>query len=382
MTGTLPAWDFPARGGSRRAARRDGRSRYASFTFEDIDREALEAGLADSFFSDCLRRRDEVICGNIFGDAGSSFSYNLTTGLFNDFADPDIHGKGYIKFLSLKDGIDYHKAFKKTVDILHPIGPAEVLAAASRAGHCRRPALLSADEEFRVVAPPPGYVPDVGEMILTDRKTGTRRPPADVAGYQVEEFGWREAFWVCRYLPVEPGGRKELRPFTFGIRKGERWPRLHWKAPPEGFVRPLLGLFGLRFAEWQGMHDIPVLVVEGEKCWKRAGRPENCLALRELLFGGRHFLPVTWSGGAGAVGRTSWEPLAGHDEIWLWPDNDDAGRAAADRITRILEVLDGTERALTVKTVLFEGRKPGYDVADFLDEFGQGGGRSRQEGGA
>jgi len=73
----------------------------------------------------------------------------------------------------------------------------------------------------------------------------------------------------------------------------------------------------------------PILVVEGEKTADAAQK----------------FLPeyhvLTWSGGAGNVDKTNWEPLVGKTVV-IWPDYDydGAGREAAKKLQNILTQLN------------------------------------------
>ena len=62
--------------------------------------------------------------------------------------------------------------------------------------------------------------------------------------------------------------------------------------------------------------NLPVLIVEGEKCATVSTPPDF------------PFFISTWSGGAGATGKTDWSPLKDR-EVVVWPDADKPGREAA-----------------------------------------------------
>lgn len=130
-------------------------------------------------------------------------------------------------------------------------------------------------------------------------------------------------FYHDRYEPK--GERKQFSPLTlWQLPDG----RLQWqfKAPPA--PRPLLGLPELATDSGK-----PAVIVEGEKARDAAA----------VLFDG---LPVlTWQGGAQAVSKADWSPLAGR-ECWIWPDNDQAGHKAARDVA---EALSRTG-AVSVKT--------------------------------
>jgi hypothetical protein len=108
-----------------------------------------------------------------------------------------------------------------------------------------------------------------------------------------------------RYQPR--GERKQFSPLTLW-----RFPdgRQAWlfKAPPA--PRRLLGLPDLETKPG------PAVICEGEKARDAAA----------LLFPG--YPVLTWQGGAQAVNKADWQPLAGR-EVWIWPDNDPAGQKAA-----------------------------------------------------
>lgn len=98
-----------------------------------------------------------------------------------------------------------------------------------------------------------------------------------------------------------------------------------------------------------------VVVVEGEKAADfgntTPGMPPN------VVF-------TTWKGGAQSVERTDWSPLEGRNVI-LWPDHDEAGRIAMDKVA---EALDGV--AAKVKHIDTSGLElpKGFDIADYADE--------------
>ncbi|MGV8948897.1 MAG: AAA family ATPase [Candidatus Paracaedibacter sp.] len=101
----------------------------------------------------------------------------------------------------------------------------------------------------------------------------------------------------------------------------------------------------------------PILIVEGEK---------TCDAAQKLLAG--HNV-LTWSGGAGNVGKTNWECLAGR-EITIWPDNDVGGIKAADTLQKIVSSIN-TEKNLhgSVGIVPLPHSLPEkWDLADKLPE--------------
>ena len=147
---------------------------------------------------------------------------------------------------------------------------------------------------------------------------------------QGAESSWRysENFIVARF----PG--KKIRPLWFD---GDRW---QWKAPPA--PRPLLNLDAIRSS------DKTILVVEGEKAWTAA-----CSLFPQAVC-------TTWASGCKAINKTDWAPLADR-KVLLWPDNDQVGRDAMDRLARKLMSI-GVERIqiITPPSEMAEG----WDLAD------------------
>ena len=139
-------------------------------------------------------------------------------------------------------------------------------------------------------------------------------------------------FHVCRYEPAI--GDKEIVPWYFGDDRS--W---HPGQPLET-GRPLFRLDELLKT------DKPILIVEGEKC-ATVSVPQ-----------GFPFFLTTWSGGAHAVTRTDWTPLAGR-EVTIWPDADKPGREAAYKIKAQLPL---------ARILKIEGKPAGWDIADALAE--------------
>ena len=143
-------------------------------------------------------------------------------------------------------------------------------------------------------------------------------------------------FSVARYEKKrEDGGTdKTTRPYYFGTDG-----KIHTGCPWES-GRPLLYLDMIL-----AKTDLPVLIVEGEKCAYQARRALS------------NYIVTTWSGGAQAVDKTDWAPLSGRN-VLIWPDNDSAGINAAKKIQAHLP-----ESTLVN---IPEGLPRGWDIADAI----------------
>jgi len=153
-------------------------------------------------------------------------------------------------------------------------------------------------------------------------------------GQPVATYRYGSAFWVLRY---EKDGAKTFAQMTW---RGGQWARKGAEPP-----MPLYGL------ELLAKHpDAPVMLVEGEK---------TCEAARSVL---KAYVVMTWAGGANAVKKSDWAPLAGRDVV-VWPDADDPGIKAAVQIATILQPI-----AKRVRVINPEDRGDGWDAADAIAE--------------
>jgi putative DNA primase/helicase len=160
-------------------------------------------------------------------------------------------------------------------------------------------------------------------------------PPHPEHGAASAVYAYGSAFVVARYDLA--ANEKQFRPFTW---RAGRW---HAKGYPE--PRPLYGA-----AQLAAQPQAPVLVVEGEKCADIAA-----LTLKK-------YVCLTWSGGAQAVKKTDWAPLAGRDVI-IWPDADEPGaQAAANVAERIAGIAE------RVRVIQPNGQTDGWDIADAVAE--------------
>lgn len=160
---------------------------------------------------------------------------------------------------------------------------------------------------------------DDGECVMPVPADAPPAPPAHprhgppAARWAYVDAAGAVCFYHDRYEPA--GERKQFAPLTLWRMKSGRlvWK---WKAPTE--PRPLLGLDHLAACP-----DAVVVVTEGEKA-----RDAAALLLPDAV-------AMTWAGGAQAVDKADWAPLAGRT-VWLWPDADEPGRKAMAKAARRL----------------------------------------------
>ena len=154
-----------------------------------------------------------------------------------------------------------------------------------------------------------------------------QRPKPPITG---AEHTWRysDTFYVCRF----PG--KKIRPLSWD---GAKWI---WKAPPA--PRPLFNLDNLITS------TVVVLVVEGEKTAEAAAK----------LF--PKAVVTCWASGCKAINQTDWSILQNRNVI-LWPDNDDVGRQAMQKLAQKLLQLPVSRVHIVANDPAFP---QGWDLAD------------------
>lgn len=191
---------------------------------------------------------------------------------------------------------------------------------ASRFGLTQRDAALSISERLGVG--------------MSERRPPKASSAPDFSGssavYSYLDRDGSVLFYIARY--EKPDG-KIFIPFTWdqGL---SAWVKKAWTKN-----RPLFGLELLA-------ENKPILLVEGEKA---------CLSARKFA---PSYTVMTWPGGAKALGKVNFTPLFFRD-VTLWPDADDAGRGAMDRLA---EILSG--RAKSVGVVDVSDYADGWDAAD------------------
>lgn len=262
----------------------------------------------------------EFKIGSIRGEAGQSLSINLDTGVWADFATGDTGGD--LTFLLAKK-LDYSQTdagllVKKMLE-----DPA--------LARTELKFILSGGERQKSSSPigkPATWTKD--SFILNEWGQPS---------FVYEYFGTdgKLLFVVCRY---GIDSEKTYRPWT--------WDGYRWTAKAFDDGRPLYNL-----ALLNQFPNARVLVVEGEKC---ADIAKNLL--------GEWFVPISWAGGAKAVNKSIWAPLAGRHVV-IWPDADAPGhKASLDIIEKIKKI------AASIHTVNVLELPPASDIADMEESGG------------
>lgn len=246
-----------------------------------------------------------------------SLSINRDSGAWSDFATDD-RGGDLVALAAYVLGCRQIEAAEKLADYLGIAKPdRQNRRQPNERAAGNRPALPPAKK--------PEATPADGAVCLMPAPDDAPPPPAAHSrhGKPAGRWAYRDAagavnFYHDRYEPK--GERKQFSPLTLW-RFSDGRMAWQFKAPPA--PRPLLGLPELAAAD----PARPAVLVEGEKARDAAALlfPENPV--------------LTWQGGAQAVVKADWSPLAGR-ECWIWPDNDQAGTKAARDVAAALAAVN------------------------------------------
>lgn len=246
----------------------------------------------------------EYVCAGIGGGKGRSFSVNTKTGAWGEFENGGEGGLDLISLWAKITNTDNVKSYQDLADSIAYQGDMTPIVA----------------RKNTITFPPPNAPrPDFGSA-------------AGVWAYR--DKNGELMFYVARY--ESPNG-KIFIPFSWDA-EVSNWVKKSWPNP-----RPLYGLDALAQAP-----DSPVLVVEGEKAAEAA---------KKMV--GNQYVVMTWPNGSNAVEKASWKPLKGRD-VLIWPDNDEAGIAAAKKISEIIP------SPKSVKVIDPSDMAPKWDAADAI----------------
>lgn len=265
-----------------------------------------------------LDGREWVACNPSRRDnSAHSFSVNVDTGLWADFATND-KGGDLVSYVAHCLRISQGDAYKTLAHFLG-LSDEEITNPTKINPIQLAPEAKQKEPEFTPILPPP-------------------LEAAKSCPFAFPKFGKASAYWdyknvsgallmrVCRFDRVTSEGEraKEYRPVVYGTAKLKKFGELrtgwHWRQLPNN--RPLYGLDLLAVFPVSA----PVILVEGEKA---------CDAGRKLF---ADYPCMTWSGGSKAIGKTDFSPLAGR-EVWLWPDNDEAGQQTIATLGKALDAV-------------------------------------------
>ena len=238
-----------------------------------------------------------------------SFSINLKTGAWGDFATGD-KGGDLVALVAYIDGVAQAEAAKRLSEFLglnlQKTDPPKRATSARNCTAYIKPSTQEIKRAWRALLPVPADAPP---------------PPKQHSKHGNPSMRWeyRNAngllCWVYRFEPKGERDRKQFCPLTFceDANSKREW---RWQGLPD--PRPLYHLDQLT-----ALPDAPVIVCEGEKAANAAA----------VLF--PDAVSTTMLNGAQSPHKTDWTPLQDRT-VLLWPDNDSAGQACMDSVTDLL----------------------------------------------
>lgn len=301
-----------------------------------------------------------------------SFSVNVESGKWADFAESDARGNDLI---SLRAYLEFQgDQIEAAYDVAKCLGIPVPLREQAASDRNPAPAIPAA----AVPAPAKKERKSPWDPVLPVPDSVSEPPPVAHPVRGLAERIWcyhdadgRRLGYIYRFVTSDDG--KEIVPLTWcKHRDKEKW-EWRWISFPD--PRPLYGLDRLA-AKPEAM----VFVSEGEKC-ADVGHE----ALDE-------YASVSWPGGGNAVKKADWSPLAGR-QLLIWADADaqhekltkEEGEAGVDPLSKPLLPLEkqpGWKTALQIAEInhaqgcevwLIEIPKPGevpdgWDIADAVDD--------------
>lgn len=246
------------------------------------------------------------------GGIGDSWSINLQSGIWAHFGGSE-RGSDMTSLFAALQGISQGAAHAAIEAQLGLNGSERPLPAPRRAR-------VQAPEE-PLQDPIPANTPH-----LPDHKDH---------GAPTVVYRYGDQFWIARY--DLSATEKTFSQYTW--RHGKWWGR----GPSN--ARQIYNLADLQSKP----SDAVVLIVEGEKCVEAA---------RDIL---SSYVITTWACGGNAISHSDWSVLEGRKVI-LWPDADDAGRAAMAALAQILAPIASNVRVIT------PDRDDGWDIANAIAE--------------
>lgn len=271
---------------------------------QDILFELFPAGRIQGF---------EFRVGGFHGEKGDSLSVNMRTGVWSEF-NGNLTGGNIMGVVEHTKKISYADACKWVEEFIGARGDLKATSTVQR-------------EDITFIIPAIERPADFNHP-----KAGS---PKNVYEYrnQANEI----VNFICRFQPND--GEKFFIPYSL---TSEGW---RWKQIPEN--RPIFRGERLKNPAQQ------VVICEGEK---------TAHAAEQLL---PSCVVISWAGGAKAVKKTDWSPLANYEKVAIWPDNDEPGMQAANQIAGILQKL-GVKK-ITIAHIPPEFKK-GWDAADAAEE--------------
>ena len=262
--------------------------------------------------------------GDIYNSKGDSLKIDLSTGKWFDFANPEHKGGDLISLYAKIKNIKHYEALKELGGVKNKYTTQTNMKEIN--DNLVNPIPFKLDEH----------------VSLLNLKHWIHGNPIKVYNYKTIN-GDESYLIIARY---DSQSNKTFTPFCFDGTK---------------FVKKMLynprPLYGLEFLK--DNPDLPILLVEGEK------------AAEGARFFIKSHIVLSWPGGCNGVEKVDLSPIFDRKEILLWPDNDDAGMKAMEKLARILNTKSTASPSINILSFdeTFKNKKAsGWDAFDAYSE--------------
>lgn len=325
--------------------------------FDEVKRLALDNidDLVESWFPDGEQRGKEYVTLNILRDDENlgSFSINLETGTFADFADDNVRGGNLLDLACFRFGL---KPYAAARGILYQLGKIDDASAAFAAIEDRVKPTSSKIGKVKKSA-----ADDLGEPLIPVPANAPKAPSAKFYKaskvYEYRSLTGALNLYMRRY--DEPDGRKHFSPLSCFHVDGE----LKWESGGPKTNRPLYGLERLGKADASAR----IVILEGEKSADEAQKIfSDCVCMTSAF------------GSNAPTEKSDWTPLRGRDVV-VWRDLDEAGAKYQEHVAKALVTLGCTVSVVDVEVLALmtpdgsrqksEAPKKGWDCADAAEEW-------------
>lgn len=259
---------------------------------------------------------NEYTASSVRGGEGSSFSFNIKTGKWADFATNE-KGGDIISLYAHQENVSQKQAAISLKDKYLSNLPTNISYP-----------IKQEQPKISIIKPPINHA----KPGMFNQKLGGEPELTHI----YKDIDGGALFYVARY---NNGGDKQFRPFSF--QSDGRWVNKAWPVP-----RPLYNLDKI-YAD----KDKPILIVEGEK---------SADAAEKLT---KAYIVTTWPNGAQAHDKVDLTPLYNRD-VLLWPDADEPGKQAMGLLSA--KLINHVRSLKKIET----DRADGWDAADALTEPG------------
>lgn len=256
---------------------------------------------------------NEYKASGINGGSGRSFSFNLVSGKWADFATGD-KGNDVISYYALVKSVSQGEAAKELTTVYVDSKPMHAYPV-------------------KLESPQPKIIKPPDNAGKPNHPSFKDLEPTNIWTYK--DVDSKPLFYIYRQDP--PNDKKQIRPLCYS--DNAKWVQKHWPVP-----RPLYNLDKIYADKTK-----PILVVEGEKSAEAA----------QILC--KKYTVTTWPAGSNNVSQVDLTPLEGR-KVLLWPDADKPGLEAMDFIIGKI-----SQSAEEVK-IIYPDRNSGWDAADAVAE--------------